>query len=269
MNTQFLIRNTHGYDEYLNNIDNSVLISIPEGEVYLGSSALQYLRLVDKYPELANALAQEQPAKQVRVASYLMSKYPVTNEQYLRFVQDTEYEASGIWRDFATRARSNHPVVGVTWSDAMAYCEWAGLRLPSEAEWERAAKADDNPEFPWGDSWAANMCNNLTVDNLQLLKLRTIGCACLTLPVGSIPSGASAFGVQDLSGNVWEFCDGWFSEYGEISTDNRFESLQRVLRGGSWHGGYPPLCFRCSARLARPDGESSFYSGFRCALDWQ
>jgi formylglycine-generating enzyme required for sulfatase activity len=137
----------------------------------------------------------------------------------------------------------DHPVVNVTWYDAAAFCEWAGACLPTDEQWEKAARGTDGREYPWGNEWDASKC----VCSVAPAK------ASSTEPVGERPDGASPYGCLDMAGNVWEWCADWY--------DATMRS--RVLRGGSWYGRHESA-FRAACRNRFLPGEAACIRGFRC-----
>src|SRR3972149_2524248 len=152
----------------------------------------------------------EMPQHEVRLRSFSIDRFEVTNEQYLAFVEatgrptpadpkDPDYYA---WMDSRPPAgQEDHPVCYVNWHEADAYCRWAGKRLPTEAEWERAARGDDGRMWPFGDRFDPERCN-----------AAESGVGWST-PVGSFPEGASSYGVMDLCGNVAEWTAWWYAPY--------------------------------------------------------
>ena len=139
--------------------------------------------------------------------------------------------------------KDDHPIVNVTWADAQAYCGWAGVRLPKESEWEKAAHGEDGRTFPWGN----------TFDNTKLW------CSVSekrdsTAPVGSFPAGASPCGALDMAGNVWQWCEDRYDT----------EHDWRVVRGGSW-SSTNPVDFRAASRLRDDPVYRGSDLGFRCA----
>ena len=145
--------------------------------------------------------------------NFWMAKSPVTNAHYENFVRDAGYKMPRHWgKGKYPVGLTNHPVVGVSWHDATAYAGWAGLQLPTEQQWEKAARGHDGREYPWGNEWKP-YCNTWEAG------IRT------TTPVGYYsPFGDSPYGCVDMSGNVWEWTSSWLDS----------EKMSRVLRGGSW-----------------------------------
>ena len=211
----------------------------------------------------------ERPQHTVCVAAFYIDRYPVTNEEYKRFLDATGYPAPCYkveWADVdeynwdpETRTppegKEKHPVVLVTWKDAQVYVTWAGKRLPTEAEWERAARGADGRRWPWGNKFTKGYSNTK--------ETRING----TAPIGQYsPDGDSPEGIGDMTGNVWEWTTSLFRPYPYDANDGREDQEAtgwRVLRGGSWSN--PLDRANCTARL---DGDFLFFSnvGFRCAV---
>ena len=197
----------------------------------------------------------EKPVHQVTLADYLIGKTPVTNRQYALFARDV----GKTWS--VPAGKEDHPVVKVSWYDARSFCEWVSqksgvqVRLPSEAEWEKAARGTDGRTYPWGKQAAdAQRCNfNNNVKD--------------TTPVGKYsPQGDSPYGCVDMVGNVWEWTSSMNKPYPYQATDGREEQNldeQRVLRGGSWSSvdDYVRSAYRNWDSPSIPGG----YNGFRCA----
>ncbi|MBI4675760.1 MAG: formylglycine-generating enzyme family protein [Chloroflexi bacterium] len=222
------------------------LILIPMGEFIMGDQ------------EIANA-----PPHPVYLDSYYIGRDPVTNAEYKKFVEATGASVPQHWQNGAIpRGLENHPVVNVNWDDAMAYCNWAGVRLPTEAEWEKAASWHEarriKRKWPWGDQFDANKCNTSETG----IKATT--------PVGKYsPQGDSAYGCRDMAGNVWEWCADWFDEnyYANSPRENPRNDTPaqyRVLRGAAFLVAADDA--RCACRDGLdPDGRGIGF-GFRVAV---
>ncbi len=214
----------------INSRDGTELILIPAGNFIMGS------------PEGAGK-EDEHPRRRVYLKSFYIGKYEVTNAQFAKFVNETGYEPRGKWKESYRPGTDNDAVACVTWFDAEAYCKWAGLRLPAEAEWEKAARGADGREYPWGNNWDATRCNCGTAIG---------GFSGGTKPVGSFPSGASPYGCLDMAGNVFEWCSdsnekGISSDMPHSNQEGRGIGMNRILRGGSWAQG-KTYFLRCAFR---------------------
>lgn len=219
--------------------DGSEMILIPAGEFTMGSN---------------DGEASEKPAHKVYLDTYEIGKYEVTVAQYRKFCRATgrampvEAPPWG-WKD-------DHPIVNVSWFDAEAYCKWAGGRLPTEAEWEKAARGTEGRTYPWGNTWDKNKCANYG------LGLKS------TAAVGSYPSGASPYGCMDMAGNVWEWSADWHGEHYYSASPARNpkgpgSGKYRVLRGGSFYNSDSNN--RCAFRLTDYPYDYYFTNGFRLA----
>jgi len=203
---------------------------------------------------------EDGPAHGVNLPAYEIDKFEVANDDFARFVAETGYatdaEKSGgqSWQKYA-EGKGNHPVVKATWNDAVAFCQWAGKRLPTEAEWEKAARGDDGRTYPWGDNFDGSLAN------VKATGLRG------TTAVGSFPAGASPYGLEDVGGNVWEWTADWFQAYPGNATPNQyFGERFRVTRGGAWFEE-PPQVATHNRNAADPDITANDDLGFRCARD--
>ena len=193
--------------------------------------------------------------RRVYLDAYWIDRNLVTVAQYRKFCQATGREMprapSWEWKD-------NHPIVNVTWEDAAAYAAWAGKRLPTEAEWEKAARGPDGRQYPWGNEWDPSRCASSVGGRLTS-----------TQPIGSYPQGASPYGCLDIAGNVSEWCADWYqADYYRSAPDRNplgpSSGDQRVLRGGCWFNGIPED-FRCAHRGGYYPGTTGSNFGFRCA----
>lgn len=233
------------------------MILIPAGEFIMGSDEKQEGR-----PAL------EAPERKVDLPAYYIDAYEVTFGQFIRFVTESGHEPEGNWREFYTIGKEDFPVANVTWNDAKAYAQWAGKRLPTEAEWEKAARGEEGFDYPWGDKWdpTKSNCNEMGYRN--------------TVQVGDMELDKSPFGVYDLMGNLQEWTGDMLKPYpgspvrGEALFQRGYVGVRGAsyaLKGGSmkvWmRSGYFPkglygIGFRC-ARDAEPAQAESRPPGFK------
>ncbi|HUW12145.1 MAG TPA: SUMF1/EgtB/PvdO family nonheme iron enzyme [Anaerolineae bacterium] len=196
--------------------------------------------------------------------TYYISKYPITNVQYKSFIEDEGHAAPAHWtggRDFPAW-KTDHPVVGVSWHDARAYCSWlspktgGAFRLPTEAEWEKAAQGPDKRTYPWGDEWSEYKCNCAERGTNDTARVGT-----------DSPEGDSRFGVSDMAGNVWEWTSSLYRDLPFDPNDGREdpESLgERVLRGGSFKNTREQV--GCAYRIHNQPKATGEEIGFRIAV---
>jgi len=255
-------------------------VRIPASEFTMGSN-----RSRDRH-----AHDDEMPAQLLSVTDYMIMRYPVTNAQYARFMQVTGHRAPLFWTDGKyPETKADHPVVGVSYYDAIAFCAWATeqtglpLRLPTEPEWEKAARGAEPRVYAWGDQWKRDLCN--TAEE----KLNG------TSPVKQYsPQGDSPYGVADVAGNVQEWCSSLFGAYPYDPADGREAHVydlhnqdllpklletgctsmpeseeasigKSVLRGGSWREGSDQA--RCAYRSWAAPMHRSDDTGFRCCYE--
>ena len=191
------------------------------------------------------------------LGAFWIDQTEVTNDMYAKCVEGGDCSLPSNDSDFINAEYTDHPVVYVSWNDARNYCEWAGTRLPTEAEWEKAARGTDGRTYPWGEG-------------IDCGKASYYDCVSSTTTVGNYKRGVSPYGLYDMVGNAWE----WTSTLGEIypydATDGREDigaSGWRVLRGGSWNTGYMGTHTLSSAyRHKNHPSTASSLNGFRCAL---
>ncbi len=242
--------------EISNPKDGYRLVHIPAGEFQMGSSK------DDVSAEGDEAGEDEKPRHKVVLHGYYLGRCEVTVAQYDRFCRETgrtmNDQPSHAGPDHLNPQRSastgpDYPVVNVTWHDAKAYCEWAGLRLPTEAEWEKGARGGADTRFWWGDKASRDRAN-YDSDGMT--------------PVGSYPP--NPYGIFDTAGNVWEWCSDWYSDSyysGGPNVDPRgpASGSTKVHRGGSWMNY--PYYLRPAIRYSSEPGRWSKLIGFRCAAD--
>lgn len=227
--------------------DNPDMVMIPRGEFTMGSDA-----------------HSDEARHQVVLDAYWIDKYEVSNARYKEFMKATGHSAPAYWDD-PRLSKPGQPVVGVSWNDATAFCKWDGKRLPTEAEWERAAKGPaGDSHYPWGHTLDPNKAN----------YGQNVG---QTMPVDSYPKGVSGFGVFNMAGNVFEWVEDWYDpkSYRESVALNPRGAAQgynfakqgpvKVLRGGSWLA--PETSLHTSHRFWNQPENNSYGVGlgFRCA----
>jgi formylglycine-generating enzyme required for sulfatase activity len=231
------------------------LIRVPAGEFLMGSDPAQ-----DRY-----ARADEQPQHRVFVSEFYIGRYPIVNEQYAVFVRATKHRVPGHWKNGRVPAgRRRHPVVGISWHDAVAFCKWlthetgCTFRLPTEAEWEKAARGTDGRLYPWGDQWDESKLNSIDGEPDE------------TTPVGQYsPQGDSPYGAADIAGNVWEWCADWHDDH---EYQRRAKSTvkdpqgppqgeYRVLRGCAF--GDEATWVRCAIRDGGDPHSKDWFYGLR------
>jgi len=239
--------------------DGAPLKRIPAGEFLMGTSISKRDGGRNEYPE-----------RRIFLDAFYMDSLEITNGRYLEFVKATGHripehprdKTLTLWQGATVPAAfKDHPVINVDWSDAAAYCAWAGRRLPTEAEWERAARGTTGRRFPWGDAEPTRTLAN------YLNQWRNGGGL---EPVGSHPQGASPEGVQDLQGNVWEWVSDWYDphyyEKGPLrNPKGPNEGTRKVMRGSGWESEAPLL--RSAHRLSSDPKNRNHSLGFRCAID--
>jgi formylglycine-generating enzyme required for sulfatase activity len=223
------------------------MVFVPAGEFLMGNN--------DMHPD-------EQPAHKVYLDAFWIDKTEVTNAQYKAFMEATGHEPPDYesWENPLFNL-PDQPVVGVTWFDARDFCQWAGKRLPTEAEWEKAARGTDGRIYPWGNEF-----NELDLEQEYVnFFTKRLGRANY---VGSYPKGASPYGALDMAGNVYEWTNSLYQPYPYNKTDGR-EDLQapgqRSVRGGSWYSVKSSL--RMAQRLKLAPDFFDHTIGFRCAKD--
>jgi len=241
-------------------------IDVPEGMVYIPAGNFIMGSKSDEGSD------NERPQHNVYLDAYFIDQYEVTNAEYYRFwladgAGSSSHTPGGDWPGVATE-KPNHPIVYVSWFDATAYAEWAGKRLPTEAEWEKAARGTDARVYPWGNDF------NLNIGRIMVHANYSDGGKVDgydgTSPVGSFPTGVSVYGCFDMAGNVWEWLADWYDAnyYSKSPVKNPLgpgAGEYRVLRGGSWYVNIGSL--RCAYRLADTPADRYSSLGFRCAQD--
>lgn len=207
----------------------------------------------------------ERPLHQVTVEAFSIDMYETTNAMYKAFMEATGQKPPKHWPGSSyPPGKANHPVTYVSWHEAASFCQWAGKRLPTEHEWEKAARGTDQRIFPWGNDFDLARANTPQ----RWLSLSQKGD---TTPVGSFEAGKSPYGVYDMSGNVYEWVSDWYLPYpGNQFPNQHYGTKNKIVRGGSW---YDCLSYGCG--LSSPTYNRSRFNpdirnkgfGFRCAKD--
>lgn len=224
------------------------MVEIPAGEFMMGREGNE-------------ALADERPLHPVWLETFAIDLHEVTTAQYAQFLSATDHTAPWQWESVELSQHGDRPVVGVSWDDADAYCRWKEKRLPTEAEWEKAARGTDGRRYPWGNQVPtkdiANFALGARFSYNQVLK-----------PVRSLDQGRSPFGLYHMAGNAYEWVQDWYlTNYYEVSPAKNPQGPERgqfkVLRGGSWSDLAKYLL--AYSRFKLPPGTRNSYTGFRCA----
>jgi len=218
------------------------MIDIPAGAFTMGSDS---------------GAPNARPAHKLDVPAFKIDKFLVSNADFKKFADATKYQTDSEkakednWQNYA-KDKDQHPVVKVSWDDAAAFCKWAGKRLPTEAEWEKAARGTDGRAYPWGNDYDPKKAN------VKETGLRT------TTAVGSFGAGASAFGVLDMAGNVWEWTSDAAAAYpGGAASDKLYGPNNRIVRGGGWFDVKEQVA--SFARNSNVVSAANDDLGFRCA----
>jgi serine/threonine-protein kinase len=272
------------------------MVYVPAGEFEMGSSEDQFQEIVDQCVDDGNDRENcegwyevEKPQHAVALDAFWIDKYEVTNAQYAAFLNDqgNQEEGGTTWLELESehslieeddgrfqpkKGYGDHPVVEVSWYGARAYAAWVGARLPTEAEWEYAARGPDSLVYPWGnefDCTRGNFDDETTYDDYVVPGGEGCDGFVETAPVGSFPGGESWVGALDMAGNVWEWVADWYAEdfYSRSPDANPTgptSGVSRVVRGGSWIDLHRRA--RCASRYwSHPHGRSNHH-GFRVVV---
>ncbi|MDF0667358.1 MAG: SUMF1/EgtB/PvdO family nonheme iron enzyme [Nitrospira sp.] len=260
LNASFLFANEPpGHDpiEPPTSQDGAPMIVVPAGSFPMGVPAGARDGGRDEYPR-----------HDVFVDTFAIDKFEVTNGRYLEFVKSTGHRVPqnprnptrNLWQgESITDSLTDRPVINVDWFDAEAYCRWAGKRLPTEAEWEKAAKGTSDRRFPWGNVEPTSKHLNY---NQPWIGEKTL------MPVGSYEAGKSPYGLYDMAGNVWEWVDDWYdARYYEKSPKKNPKGpdtgTKKVIRGAGWQNETPTV--RIFTRVESDPTVRNESTGFRCA----
>jgi formylglycine-generating enzyme required for sulfatase activity len=239
-------------------VDGMTLVCVPAGEFVMGT----------------DDGSGEGPAHTVILDAYWIDQSEVTNAMYQKCVGVggcvlPEHQSSDTREDYyVSNQYTNYPVIGVSWEEALSYCQWAGRSLPTEAQWEKAARGTDGRIYPWGSQELSCQLANYRTDASS--GSREAYCVRDTVPVGSYPGGKSPYGADDMAGNVWEWVADWddgqdYSPSPAINPAGPASGIGRISRGGSWYD--LPDELRSTVRFGNysPDYRNEVARGFRCA----
>ena len=199
--------------------DDAPMATIPAGEFWMGVDGMI-------------GLEDERPRHKIWLDAYSMDLYEVTVARYARFLAATNREPPSYWETVKLVEHGDRPVIGVDWADAEAYCAWAGKRLPTEAEWEKAARGTDARSYPWGNTAP-------TADFANYALGARFSYSQVLMPVGKYENAKSPYGLFEMGGNVWEWTQDWYdgayySKSPEKNPTGPEQGQFKVLRGGSW-----------------------------------
>jgi formylglycine-generating enzyme required for sulfatase activity len=238
--------------------DGAPMILIPAGPFTMGSN---------------DGLPNERPEHTVDLDAYYIDQYEVTLALYRKFLDAGKHDSPPTWDDEAATTVGDRPAIGMKWMDADAYCKWAGKRLPTEAEWEKAARGTDARRYPWGAMQPfvdiANYNRGLWVSEAITLAAVTSGLEGMSVRHGLKEGGKSPYGLNHMAGNAAEWVADWYDrDYYQNSPKKNptgpAQGEKRVIRGGSWAD--LPLSLRVTVRIsAEPEFEDRTI-GFRCAM---
>jgi formylglycine-generating enzyme required for sulfatase activity len=219
--------------------NQTVMLEMAEGDVPAGMVLVPAGEFIMGFDRGA---PDEQPQRKVEIEAFYIDKYEVTNQEFKRVFPDHKYE----------RGKENHPVTGVTWEQADSYARTVGKRLPTEEEWEKAARGTDGREYPWGNRFEPSLCNSSEKPNIGVEA------------VGEYRGGASPYGCMDMAGNAFEWTASWYNAYpGNTAIEKDYGQMFRVLRGGSYRSNKYDI--RCASRHYDRMTSSGVDYGFRCA----
>lgn len=239
------------------------MVAVPAGDFMMGTDEVDEEHFAEEQGIVKPWFVDEGPAHRVFLPLYYIDRTEVTNAQYAEFIRSTRRAPPGHWEEGQYLKGSDHyPVVNVPWQDAQDYCHWKEGRLPTEAEWEKAARGTDGRRYPWGNDF-------------DLTKANVGGQSQDLTPSGRYPAGQSPYGALDMIGNVWEWTADWYHPYpGSKYQSKEYGKQLKVIRGNSWSaiGHFPPDVQKelvkhhstASFRLYAPPDSTISDVGFRC-----
>lgn len=258
-------------------VDGMVMIYIPEGEFLMGSdvevSIDECLKLYEEtvYTCVNSRFMDKVPAHYVSLDAYYIDKFEITNAQYANCVNEGECTRPYLISMYESPQYTEHPVVLINWYAANTYCKWRGARLPSEAEWEKAARGTDGRYYPWGKHFNGDLTNFCDRSCTKYYSNQDYDDGYGSIaPVGSYPDGASPYGVLDMAGNVGEWVADWYDNnyYVDSPKENPHgpsSGSSRGVRGGSYYSD--DIGVSVTSRSSYGPDFKTVYYGFRCAMD--
>ncbi|MFQ5949340.1 MAG: formylglycine-generating enzyme family protein [Nitrospiria bacterium] len=243
------------------------MVWIPPGTFFMGTDEIDVENEGIQLGFPRPWFEDEHPRRNVTLDGYFIDRHEVTQQEYMQFVRATGHRPPVHWTSgLYETGKGDHPVTYVDWYDANDYCRWSEKHLPTEEEWEKAARGPEGRRYPWGDAF--------DIRRAQLAPGADI--LIKTAPVGNYIDGISPYGVSDMIGNVWEWTESWYLPYPESNLRSRdFGMKYRVVRGLSYHslGHYPEGAYqrvlevtaRAATRSYDPPTERLEDLGFRCA----
>ncbi len=241
-------------------MDGKKMVLIPEGEFIMGTNKIDKENTHVKIGTVKPLYLDQHPERKINLKAFYMDQYEVTNAEYGRFIEATEFnELPAHWENgVIPNGLENHPVTNITWREALAYSLWAGKILPTEQQWEKAARGLDGRLYPWGNDYKKGIAN-IGLDSIRK-----------TAAVGSFPKDISPYNVYDLAGNVMEWTLNWYLPYqGNDYKNSKFGKKLKVLRGNGFQkGGHYFLdAYRYAFYRTEVDPDEYFENvGFRCVL---
>jgi formylglycine-generating enzyme required for sulfatase activity len=241
-------------------VDGKQMVLIPAGEFIMGTNKTDPDNTQQKIGTVKPLYLDQHPERRIVLDAYYIDRFEVTNEEYKLFMESTKYpDPPANWVDGTyPEGKEDHPVTSIIWQEALAYALWANKRLPTEEQWEKAARGPKGLSYPWGDEYAKGKAN------VGIEGART------TVAVGSHPEDVSPYQVYDMAGNVMEWTLDWYQAYpGNTHKDPRFGKKFKVLRGNAFQkaGHYFLDAYRYAFNRTEVPADEFFENvGFRCVL---
>ncbi len=248
-------------EQMVSKIDGKEMVLVPEGEFIMGTDRVDAENTHMKIGTVKPLYVDQHPERKTFLEDFYIDRYEVTNREFKRFVDETQFvDVPENWEDESfSEGKGDHPATNITWAQASAYAFWAGKRLPTEAQWEKAARGTDGRTFPWGNEYQKGDAN-IEIDGDRE-----------TSAVGAYPRDVSPYGVYDMEGNVMEWTRDWYLPYpGSKFATERYGKQLKVLRGNAFQkaGHYFLPAYRFAFHRTEVDpGQVYENVGFRCVLE--